>query len=106
MENWLEMLCSQYNYRLAQRFDWYNETRCRIDACPLVCSILPVEEIFKGIPVNRIGDQGYVDWKALQKGNLPQTKVERPWYKDIHSQVLQDCILRLDKTFEKIYLWQ
>jgi len=101
MENWLEMLCSQYNYRLAQRFDWYDETRCRIDACPLVCSILPVEEIFKGIPVNRIGNQGYVDWKALQKGNLPQTKVERPWYKDIHSQVLQDCILRLDKTFER-----
>ncbi len=97
----LEMLCSQYNYRLAQRFDWYDETRCRLDACPLICSILPVEEIFKDIPVNRIGNQGYVDWKALQKGDLPQTKVERPWYKDIYSQVLQDCVLRVDKTFER-----
>jgi len=101
MENWLEMLCSQYNYRLAQRFDWYDETRCRIDACPLICSILPVEEIFKDIPAKRIGSQGYVDWKALQKGDLPQTKIERPWYKDIYSQVLQDCVLRVDKTFER-----
>ncbi len=101
MENWLEMLCSQYNYRLAQRFNWYDETRCRIDACPLLCSIVPVEEIFKDIPVELVGKQGYVDWKALQKGDLPQTKVERPWYKDIYSQVLQDCVLRVDKTFER-----
>jgi len=95
------MLCSQYNYRLAQRFNWYDETRCRIDACPLLCSIVPVEEIFKDIPVELVGKQGYVDWKALQKGDLPQTKVERPWYKDIYSQVLQDCVLRVDKTFER-----
>jgi len=95
------MLGAQYNYRLAQRFDWYYQTRCRIDACPLICSIVPVEEIFKDIPVELVGKQGYVDWKALQKGDLPQTKVERPWYKDIYSQVLQDCILRLDKTFER-----
>ncbi len=95
------MLCSQYNYRLAQRFNWYDETRCRVDACPLICSIVSVEEIFKDIPVERIGSQGYVDWKALQKGNLPQTKVERPWYADIYSQVLQDCVLRVDKTFER-----
>ncbi len=101
MENWLLMLRCQYNYRLAQRFNWYDETRCRIDACPLICLILPVEEIFKDIPVNRIGNQGYVDWKALQKGNLPQTKVERPWYADIHSQVLQDCVLRVERTFER-----
>ncbi len=101
MENWLEMLRCQYNYRLAQKFDWYDQTRCQIDACPLICSILPVEEIFKDIPAKRIGIQGYVDWKALQKGDLPQTKVERPWYKDIYSQVLQDCVLRVDKTFER-----
>jgi len=60
-----------------------------------------VEEIFKDIPAKRIGSQGYVDWRALQKGDLPQTKVERPWYADIYSQVLQDCVLRLDKTFER-----
>jgi len=62
---------------------------------------VPVEEIFKDIPVEYVGSQGYVKWKALQQGDLPQTKVERPWYKDIHSQVLQDCVHRVDKTFER-----
>ncbi len=97
----LEILRCQYNYRLGQRFDWYDQTRCRVDACPLICSIVPVAEIFQDIPFNRIGNHGYVDWKALQKGDLPQTKAERPWYKDIYSQVLQDCVLRVDKTFER-----
>ncbi len=101
MENWLEMLCAQYNYRLAQRFNWYDETRCRIDACPLVCSIVLVEEIFRDIPAEYINEHGYINWKALQQGDLPNTKVERPWYKEIHSQVLQDCIHRVDKTFER-----
>jgi len=95
------MLCSQYNYRLAQRFNWYDETRCRIDACPLMCLIVPVEEIFSSFPVEYIIEHGYINWKALQQSDLPQTKVERPWYKDIHSQVLQDCIHRVDKTFER-----
>ncbi len=101
MENWLEMLRCQYNYRFAQRFDWYDQTRCRIDACPLVARVVPIEEIFRDIPVEYISKQGYVTWKALQQGDLPQTKVERPWYKDIHSQVLQDCVHRVDRTFER-----
>lgn len=101
MRRWLDMLRCQYNYRLGQRFDWYEQTRCRIDACPLTCSIVPVEEIFKDIPSEIIGRHGYVDWKAFQQGDLPKTKVDRPWYKDIYSQVLQDCIHRVDKTFER-----
>lgn len=95
------MLRCQYNYRLGQRFDWYEHTRCRIDACPLTCSIVPVGEIFKDIPSEIIGRHGYVNWKVFQQGDLPQTKINRPWYKDIHSQVLQDCIHRVDRTFER-----
>ena len=95
------MLSFQYNYRLAQRFNWYDQTRCRIDVCPLMCSIVSVEEIFRDIPVTYIGSQGYVKWKALQQSDLPQTKVERPWYQDIYSQVLQDCVHRVDRTFER-----
>ncbi|GET39302.1 RNA-guided endonuclease InsQ/TnpB family protein [Microseira wollei] len=101
MKRWLDMLRAQYNYRLGQRFDWYSQTRCRVSACPLTCSIVPVEEIFKDIRSEMIGKSGYVNWKAMQQGALPETKVERPWYKDIYSQVLQDCIHRVDKTFER-----
>lgn len=95
------MLRAQYNYRLAQRFNWWEQTRCRVDACPLNCSIVPVKEIFKDIPTSMLGKQGYVEWKRFQQGDLPRTKTERPHYKDIHSQVLQNCIHRVDKTFER-----
>ncbi|WP_422615924.1 helix-turn-helix domain-containing protein [Nodularia spumigena] len=33
----LEMLRCQYNYLLCQRFDWYEQNRCPIDRCPLIC---------------------------------------------------------------------
>jgi putative transposase len=48
-----------------------------------------------------IGKHGYINWLKLQKGNLPNTKKLFEDYLDIHSQVLQDCILRVDKTFER-----
>ncbi|MEG4634640.1 hypothetical protein QUB56_34695 [Microcoleus sp. AR_TQ3_B6] len=32
------MLRCQYNYLLAQRFDWH-EHRCPLDRCPLSCQI-------------------------------------------------------------------
>lgn len=35
----LEMLRHQYNYLLAQRFDWYEMNRCSIDRCPLICHL-------------------------------------------------------------------
>ena len=39
IERWLSMLCSQYNYLLADRFNWYEQNRCSINACPLVCHL-------------------------------------------------------------------
>ena len=31
----LEMLRCQYNYLLAQRFDWYEQNRCPVDRCSI-----------------------------------------------------------------------
>ena len=39
IEHWLSMLPSQYNFLLADRFDWYEPSRCQVDRCPLVCHI-------------------------------------------------------------------
>ncbi len=39
IENWLELLRRQYNYRLAERFSWWEENRTDINACPLVCHL-------------------------------------------------------------------
>jgi len=38
-----------------------------------------------------------------QKAELPGVKEVRPEYKDIHSQVLQDVILRLDRAFQRFF---
>lgn len=86
MENWLNLLRMQYNYRLRERFDWWDEHRCPINACPLVCSIAPPSE-----------QPEYYG----QKRDLVQTKVELPEYGDIYSTVLQDCIGRVKKTFDR-----
>jgi len=45
MSKWLDMLRHQYNYLLADRFDWCQNNRCPINACPLITSIAePTEQ--------------------------------------------------------------
>lgn len=86
MENWLNLLRMQYNWRLAERFKWWDENRCPINACPLVCSIAPL--------ANQPEYYG-------QKRDLVETKAKFPEYGDIYSTVLQDCIGRVKKTFDR-----
>ena len=114
--NWLELCRRQYNFRLGQRFDWYEATRSRVDACPLVTSIVSVEEVYKNIPLTRtlvkgkrkgeevsnILEGGYVDWFTVQRADLKQTKVLFPEYKTLDSQVLQDVIDRVETAFSRV----
>ncbi|MGL5807050.1 MAG: helix-turn-helix domain-containing protein, partial [Xenococcaceae cyanobacterium] len=37
MDRWLDMLQLQYNWLLGERFRWWEENRCDINACPLIC---------------------------------------------------------------------
>ena len=82
----LEMLRCQYNYLLAQRFDWYEMNRCPIDGCPLICHLPELKE--QPLYYN-------------QKASLVQLKVDRPWYKEIHSQVLQEVPKRVELAFDR-----
>jgi putative transposase len=82
----LEMLRCQYNYLLAQRFDWHGQNRCPLDRCPLICQIPELKE-----------QPNYYS----QKASLTQLKVDRPWYKEIHSQVLQEVPKKVEITFEQ-----
>jgi putative transposase len=86
MERWLDLLRRQYNYRLALRFRWWEENRCPVNACPLVCSIAPLAD-----------QPEYYG----QKRDLLNTKALFPEYGDIYSSVLQDCIGRVKKTFDR-----
>lgn len=82
----LEKLRYQYNYMLAQRFDWYEQNRCPRDRCPLICHLPELKE-----------QPNYYS----QKASLVQLKVDRPWYKDIHSQVLQEVPKKVELAFDK-----
>jgi putative transposase len=86
-DEWLNLLRMQYNYRLGERFNWYESTRSPVNSCSLVsCSIAPIVE------------QPDYYW---QKRDLRNTKKLFPEYKQIHSQVLQDCIARVKKAIDR-----
>ncbi|MEM1393296.1 MAG: transposase [Cyanobacteria bacterium P01_H01_bin.150] len=87
IDNTLDMLRCQYNWLLAERFNWYEQNRCSVDRCSLVVCHLPE---LKDRPS-----------KPSQEKSLVQLKKERPWYKAIHSQVLQEVPKRVEKTFDR-----
>jgi putative transposase len=87
IDNALDMLRCQYNYQLAQRFEWYEMNRCPIDRCSLVGCHIPE---LKDKP-NRFG----------QQATLTQLKKDRPWYKSIHSQVLQEVPKKVEIAFDR-----
>lgn len=94
IERWLSMLRYQYNYLLADRFNWRQYNRSAIgvipqgECCQISCTV--------GSPVLR----DHPNWHS-QSASLPQLKIDRPWYKNIYSQVLQDCVKRVKLAFER-----
>jgi putative transposase len=93
IDKWLDLLRYQYNYFLADRFQWwqYNRSDCVIPQgafCQIACTI--------GSQVLRDNR----DWHS-QSASLPELKKNRPWYKQIYSQVLQDCVKRVKLAFDR-----
>jgi putative transposase len=99
---------------LSQRFNWYEQTRTPVNACPLNASIVAVAQIYKDIPLEKeltkgkrkgevksLINQGFVDWATVQKDDLTSTKQLFPEYKKLHSQVLQDVIKRVEFAFNR-----
>jgi len=86
IDNTLDMLRCQYNYQLAQRFNWYEQNRCSTDRCPLVCHLPELKEKPN---------------KYNQEKSLVVLKKERPWYKTIHSQVLQEVPKKVEIAFDR-----
>ena len=86
IDRWLSMLCAQYNYLLADRFNWYEQNRSPVNACSLICHL----------PELRDNPNYY-----SQKKTLPILKKSHPWYGEIYSQVLQDVVKRVKLTFDR-----
>jgi putative transposase len=93
INRWLDMLRHQYNYLLADRFAWWQENRNEVrlpsgDFCQIACTLPPLE--LRENPNYH-----------SQSASLPQLKKERPWYKEIYSQVLQDAVKRVQLVFDR-----
>jgi len=86
IDEWLELCRRQYNYRLGERFNWYEQNRCDVNACPLICHLAELKD----------RPNFY-----SQKRDLINSKQLFPEYKDIPSHTLQDVIARVEKTFER-----
>src|SRR4028118_2372033 len=86
-EDWLSLLRMPYNWRRAERFNWFEFNRSLVNSCSLVsCSIAPIVQ------------QPEYYW---QKKDLLNTKQLFPEYAGIHSQVLLNCIERVKKAFDR-----
>ncbi|MFQ3585054.1 MAG: transposase [Cyanobacteriota bacterium] len=85
-ERWLELCRRQYNYRLAERFNWWEQNRCDVHACPLVCHLPELKE--------------RPDYYS-QQFDLNNTKKLFPEYKELPSHLLQNVLARVDKAYER-----
>lgn len=86
IDEWIELCRRQYNYRLAERFNWYEQNRCDVNACPLVCHLPELKE----------RPSFY-----LQKRDLVNSKKLFPEYKELPSHTLQDVTKRIEKAFDR-----
>jgi putative transposase len=87
MLDWLEQCRRVYNYALAERKDWINSRQCPVNACNIRQEYI--------IPA----DTPYPDYYKQQNA-LTKAKEEISELKAVHSQVLQDALKRLDKSFK------
>ena len=89
MLDWLEQSRRVYNYALRERKDWMNSRKCQVNACSIRSEYI--------IPA----DTPYPNYYA-QKRNLTQARKRIPELDAVHSQVLQEVLLRLDKAFRSM----
>ncbi|WP_293112665.1 transposase [Moorena sp. SIO4G3] len=112
MNRWLDMLRLQYNYLLRDRNDSYDQAKtprlgnyCELksggEACPLTCSVSKNYSI--GYPWKKSHKNPRRSAYEAQSSSLPILKKERPWYKSIHSTVLQQTLRQLDVAFAKFF---
>jgi putative transposase len=113
MNEWLDMLRNLYNWFLADRIDGYYQTfimgeycdiRTKTQRCPLTCSLTKNSNLHN--PWKKPDKNGLVKKRSaslMQDAYLAQMKQARPWYKSIHSNVLQMLVKRLNIAMEGFF---
>lgn len=110
MAKWLDMLRCHYNFCLRDRIDTYEQVKSpqlgnysdlktKAECCPLTCSISKNSGI--GEPFKKSGKKRNA--YEQQSSELPALKKARPWYKQIHSTLLQQNLRKLDTAFKNFF---
>ncbi|MEQ9485188.1 RNA-guided endonuclease InsQ/TnpB family protein [Coleofasciculus chthonoplastes] len=87
---WLEQCRRVYNYALCERKDWVNSRKSSINSCSIKHEYI--------IPAGASAPN-----YSSQCESLTQAKKNIPALKQIHSQVLQQTLKRLQKAFEGMW---
>lgn len=110
MEQWLNMLRAHYNFCLRDRIESYEQVKfpklgnyCDLkteaECCPLTCSVSKNSNL--GYPYKANGKKR--DAYEQQSSELSTLKKVRPWYKQVHSTVLQQNLKRLETAFKNFF---
>lgn len=110
MEKHLEMLRLQYNFRIRERTEAYEQAstpvlgnycdlRTNAQCCPLTCSVS--KNALYGDPWTSKGKKRGA--LAQQDADLPNLKRERPWYKSIQHHILQQMLRRVENAFQRFF---
>lgn len=86
IDQWIELCRRQYNYRLAERFNWWEQNRCDVNSCPLICHLPELKD--------------YPSYYTQQR-DLSITKAKFPEYQDPPLHTLQNVVRRVDRTFNR-----
>lgn len=90
MEAWLEQLRQVYNDALAERKAWIKSRKCEINFCSLHAEYI--------LPVDSPKPTFY-----SQKKGLTQAREQQSELADLHSQVLQEVLGRVDLAFKTLW---
>ncbi|HEY9693418.1 MAG TPA: transposase [Oculatellaceae cyanobacterium] len=114
MERCLHLLRLQYNFRLLERIEAYEQViqpklgeyfdlKSQAVIYPLTCSISKSALYGEAWKINKKGEIKRKSAYEMQSSDLPNLKKERPWYKDIPSQPLQQTLMQLDEAFQRFF---
>ncbi|MBE9116054.1 transposase [Lusitaniella coriacea LEGE 07157] len=90
MEECLETCRRVYNYALAERRDWIQSRKCLVNACSIQREFI--------YPMDAEKPTYY-----SQKRNLTAARKDNLFLQNVHSQVLQDVMGRLEKAFNALW---
>ena len=89
-ERYLDTCRSVYNYAHAERKDWLNSRKSRVDCCSIVSEyIISAEALFPNY--------------NIQAKSLTEAKKKLPNLKQVNAQCLQQVLKRLDKAWSDFF---